>query len=163
MWVEVHAQRQDLWRKFYSMDHVNDVRTKLVRNVTHATLVRWVGRNTVPVSAVCGPKFTKLSKRARSNCGLRRRFPFDDFLCRSIRRNSRTSCEVLRNFPQILMFWGRQSSLGTAPNFWPMQIYKFGSPSNVCVKIWWQSTEWSRTRQRCANDSLLTSSTPHRL
>jgi len=53
-----------------------------LRNMTHATLARWVGRISSPVLffAVSGPKFTKLSIRAEERLQFATPFPFDDIL-----------------------------------------------------------------------------------
>jgi len=68
--------------------------------------------------AVCRPKFTQLSAHAQHNLQFPTPFSVRRYLV-SFRRYSRSSCQVVRNLPQNLTFWGRQFYGGRATNFWP--------------------------------------------
>jgi len=57
--------------------------------------------------ALCEPKFIKLSTHIQESLQFAvYRFPLHYILLFFFRRYLRSSCEVARNFAQILMFWG---------------------------------------------------------
>jgi len=105
-------------------------------NVTHPTRAHRVSWNSSAIFTIWGS--SSLSMLCRSDCSLKRHFPFYNILFR---------CEVVRNLSQIgpPNFFG-----GSGPKFLT-QFYKFGSPSNV---KWWRSraTQEHRRTSRLIGD-----------